>query len=420
RAPGGGRLAAMTRAPLREGQALHVELDNHAAREALFAAIDEAKERVHLQLYIVQPARFTDQLAVRLILAARRGVRVRLLVDALYSGERVLGLSNPLVNGLGQEPGIEVHAGDPIESPGDLEPLRLKNRDHRKLAIVDGARAFVSGRNAGDEYYTGFDEVAVFDFTPHEHIPWLDAHVELRGPLVADVERCFRGAWTRAGGDAFEVETPAPAGESAARLVVHLGVQDANGLLAYEALFDGAEDHIYVVNDFPVVDTLASAVRRAVHRGVRVRFLTGSGLARRADGSFFPGPRHRELFEYLTKRRLEPLMEAGVEAFEYATPPLEEVVARGGIVRPYVHAKLVTADGRIASVGSANLDATASYWEREANVVIEDPAVVGELEGRLEAMIATSHPLDLGSEAWAREATKRDLVARLWPEAFYS
>ena len=100
--------------------------------------------------------------------------------------------------------------------------------------------------------------------------------------------------------------------------------------------------------------------------------------------------------------------------------PLEEVVARGGIVRPYVHAKLVTADGRIASVGSANLDATASYWEREANVVIEDPAVVGELEGRLEAMIATSHPLDLGSEAWAREATKRDLVARLWPEAFYS
>ncbi|MCB9599994.1 MAG: phosphatidylserine/phosphatidylglycerophosphate/cardiolipin synthase family protein [Sandaracinus sp.] len=414
------RLDIVTRAPLREGNEIRVELDNRVAREAIFAAIDSAERDVLVQLYILEASRFTDQLAVRLVRAARRGVRVRLLVDALYSRDGVLGFSNPLVRGLGEEPGIEVVSGDPILGASDLDLLRLKNRDHRKLVVIDGHLAFVSGRNAGDAYYTGMDEVAVFDHTPHVHLPWLDAHVEVRGPLVADVQRSFLDAWTRSGGVAF---TPWPielAGDSAARLVVHLGVSDANGLLAYEAMLDGARSHVYVVNDFPVVASLAMAVRRAVARGVRVVFLTGSALARRADGTFFDGPKYRELFEHLTKHRLEPLAQAGVEVFEYQTPRLPDVVALGGVFRPYVHAKLVSVDGLVASAGSANLDVTASYWEREANVVVEDPVVVGELERQLEALIATSVPLDRESEVWKREATQRELVARLWPSVVYS
>ncbi|MEZ4247207.1 MAG: phosphatidylserine/phosphatidylglycerophosphate/cardiolipin synthase family protein [Polyangiales bacterium] len=414
------RLDLVTRAPLREGNEIRVELDNHVARDAVFAAVDSAERDVLVQIYILEASRFTDHLAVRLVRAARRGVRVRLLVDALYSRDGVLGFSNPLVRGLGEEPGIEVVSGDPIASASDLDLLRLKNRDHRKLVVVDGHLAFVSGRNAGDAYYTGMEEVAVFDHTPHVHLPWLDAHVEVRGPLVGDVQRSFLDAWTRGGGKPFTPWPSERAGDSAARLVVHLGVSDANGLLAYEAMFDGARDHIYVVNDFPVVASLAMAVRRAVARGVRVVFLTGCALARRADGSFFDGPKYRELFEYLTKHRLEPLAQAGVEVFEYQTPRLPDVLARGGVFRPYVHAKLVSVDGLVASAGSANLDVTASYWEREANVVVEDPTVVRALERDLEALIATSVPLDREGEVWKREATQRELVARLWPSVVYS
>ncbi len=414
------RLDLVAGAPLRAGNAIHVELDNRRAREAVFAAIDAAERDVLLQFYILEGSRFTDQLAVRLVRAARRGVRVRLLVDALYSRDGVLGLSNPLVRGLGEEPGIDVVSGDPILGASDLDLLRLKNRDHRKLIVVDGHHAFVSGRNAADAYYTGMDEVAVFDHTPHAHLPWLDAHVEVRGPLVADVQRSFLDAWTRSGGEAFAADAPGPSGDSAARLVVHLGVSDANGLLAYEAMLDGARDHVYVVNDFPVVASLAMAARRAVARGVRVVFLTGSALARRADGSFFDGPKYRELFEHLTKHRIEPLAQVGVEVFEYQTPCLPDVVAQGGVFRPYVHAKLVSVDGRVASAGSANLDVTASYWEREANVVIEDPVAVRALERDLEALLATSVRLDLRGEVWKREATQRELVARLWPSVVYS
>ncbi len=419
------RLDQMVPAERRGGHRFTVELDNRRARERIFAAIESARSTVHVQLYIVRPSRFTDHLATRLIERARAGVRVRLLVDALYSGQGVLGRTNPIVDLLAHEPGVDVAAFDPLPDTEALEAMRLKRRDHRKLLIVDGERAWVTGRNASDEYYTGLEEVAVHDNSPSEIVPWLDAHVELTGPLVAEIQSTFVAAFEDASGlevprDAASFPTPPPDGpDGVARFVVHHGVGDANAMAAYQAILDGAQRHVVIVNDFPVVDTLAAAVRRAIGRGVRVVFLTGNAVARRGDGSFLDGPLHRELFEYLTKRRLEPLLRAGAEGYEVWWPPAPNVVCRGG-VRPYVHAKVMTADGRVASIGSANLDATASYWEREANVVIEDPPTVAALEGELFALAGRGFRLDPDSEYWARESAQRELTSQLWPESMYS
>ena len=114
------------------------------------------------------------------------------------------------------------------------------------------------------------------------------------------------------------------------------------------------------------------------------------------------------------------LIRGGAEVYEYATPPLPEIVTTGGVVRPYVHAKVMSADGRVASIGSANLDATASYWEHEISVVIEDPAVVGCLERTIEGLVGGSYRLDVDSEYWRREARQREVSAKFWPEALYS
>ncbi len=418
------RLGVVTGARLVPGNLCRVELDNRAARAALFAGIEAAKEQVLLQFYIFETCAFTEELAMRLIRRAREGVRIRILVDALYSQQGVLGATNPILAGLGEEPNVEVAAAEPIERPDRIETVRLKARDHRKLVVFDGERAFVSGRNAGDVYYTGFDEVPIADFTHHDRIPWLDAHVEVEGPVVADVVRCFRDAFLRAGGAPFDLPgVPAPrTGPRAAyaRLVVHEGIADANALAAYESILDSARDHVFVVNDFPVLPTLQDAVRRALARGVEIIFLTGNGMARRGDGTFFRGPLYRELFEYMTKHRLEPLLQEGVKAYEYQTPPLPNIVARGGVVRPYVHAKLMTADRKVLSVGSANLDATASYWEREANLVVEGGPEVARVERILRRLLKQSVRLDPRSAAWRREAPQRELVSRLWPDRVYS
>jgi phosphatidylserine/phosphatidylglycerophosphate/cardiolipin synthase-like enzyme len=96
------------------------------------------------------------------------------------------------------------------------------------------------------------------------------------------------------------------------------------------------------------------------------------------------------------------------------------IVARGGRIRPYVHAKLVSVDGLVTSIGSANLDATASYWESEANVVVQDAEFASGVEATLQKFIDGSVELDPKSEYWKRERAQRAVVATLWPGSFYS
>lgn len=419
------RLDQTTDSTLVHGNSFHAELDNERARRRLFEVIDQATESIHIQFYIVRPSDFAERLIVRLIQRARAGVRVRFMVDALYSDQEILGRVNPLLRSLAQESHASVLAVDPIATRKEVGMSSLKKRDHRKLIIIDGRRAFVSGRNASDEYYSGFDEIPVHDNTPHERIPWLDAHVELEGPLVRQVQETFARTWRKQGGDPIQPDGDAlpelaPAGSSAGRLVIHRGLADTNGLGMYEAMFDAAKSHIYIVNDFPIVHALEAAIYRALARGVRVRLLTGNAAARRDDGTFFPAPVHRTLFEFMVKAKLEPLLRAGVDIYELVPPSSENVVARGGRFRPYVHAKIVSIDGEATSIGSANLDATASFWESEANVVVEDPAFAGPVEGTLQELIDGSVPLDPESEYWKRERAQRAVVGTLWPGSFYS
>lgn len=417
------RLDEATDTRLVPGNAVTVEFDNRRARERLFALVDGAQRSIHLQTYIFGEGQVANALVVRLVRRARAGVNVRVTVDALYSGEQVLGRKNPLLESLSLEDNIEVVVGSPIGFGRTLDSVALKQRDHRKLLIVDGQTGFVTGRNISDAYYRGFDETPIHQHTAHEHIPWLDAHVEATGPIVDALDATFAGAWAKYGGH-HDVDqdrsASSPTGTCAARLVVHNGLVDANGMLQYEAMLDGARDHVYIVNDFPIVPSLASAMQRALARGVRLVLLTGNAVARRADGSFFPGPVYRELFEHMVKQRLEPLIRSGAEVFEFVAPPHPMVVPQGGVVRPYVHAKVMSCDGRAASVGSANLDATASYWEHEANLVVQNEGFTQELERQIETMVARAHPIDLESDYWKRDRAKRAIVAKLWPAVVYS
>jgi phosphatidylserine/phosphatidylglycerophosphate/cardiolipin synthase-like enzyme len=419
------RLDQTTESRLVCGNAFHAELDNGKARRQLFAAFEQASSTIHIQLYMVRPSDFTERLIVLLIRSARAGVKVRFMMDALYSDEEVFGRINPLIQSLREEDNIEVLALNPIESGKQVAVSRFKQRDHRKLTIIDGKRAFVSGRNAADEYFLGFDEVPVHDNTRHERIPWLDAHVEVSGPLVRQVQETFMHTWRRHGGaeipaDASVLPELGEAGSACGRLVVHRGLTETNGLAMYEAMFDVAEDHVYIVNDFPIVPALERAIYRLLARDVSVKLLTGNATARRDDGTFFPAPLHRTLFEYMVKAKLEPLLLAGVRIYEFVPPPSPNVVSRGGRIRPYVHAKIVSVDGLVTSIGSANLDATASFWESEANVVVQDPNFAREIESKLQKLIDGSVELDPESEYWKRERTQRAVVATLWPGTLYS
>ena len=122
----------------------------------------------------------------------------------------------------------------------------------------------------------------------------------------------------------------------------------------------------------------------------------------------------------MTKDRFEPLLRRGIEIREYVAPRHRRIVCAGGFVRPYVHAKVVVVDGEHATVGSANLDATASYWEREANLVLHGAEVVAPVEAAVEAMLEDALVVDPASPEWIAESAFRRIARAVWPDTLYS
>jgi phosphatidylserine/phosphatidylglycerophosphate/cardiolipin synthase-like enzyme len=404
-------LDLVTDAPVIPGNAVALDLDNAAAREALLAAIDGAERRVHLQCYIVEEDAVTAEVTRALAAASRRGVEVRLLVDALYGGHEVFGRQNPALAELTSLSLVRAFA--PVVGVPDL-PL-LKRRNHRKCVIVDGETAIVTGRNLGAPYYQGLDEVVIRQSSSYRDVPWLDAGVTLRGPLAAAVERGFAADWARAGGQPFEVRDVAPVGPVRARYVLHEGLEDARSLDAYLALVRHAERELVVVNAFPLVVEIARALVAAVRRGVSVRVLFGSVRPRYGHDVPFVGGSIRSLADQLVRARLDALVAEGASVHEHAIAPRPGWDPSLERVFPYVHAKLMVCDRRDVAVGSANLDVTAAYWESEAMLVVHDEAFAERTLASLEDVFASSERLDRTSERWRADVATRAWLARHWP-----
>lgn len=407
------RLDATTHSRSRPGHLVHFELDNTHARHALLRSIHHARQSIHLQAYIVADDPVTTEIATALHDAADRGVTVRILVDSLYSLHGSFGARNPLLERLANHPRIEVRAFRPIDHLPSLE--EIKQRDHRKLVIIDGTVGVVTGRNLAREYYQGFDEITLSRTTHWRQVPWLDAGVRLEGPAVALINRAFAESWHEAGGKPFEVYEPPPTGPTTVRVVNHRGLRDAFTLETYLTLIDTAQDYLFVVNTFPLQFEVQHALLRAVRRGVKVKVLIGNVLPSWGSGTPFTGNVIRELANELVHSRVDALVQAGGEVYEFALPPRPGWDPDLGSIRPHVHAKIVSADGQLCALGSANLDVTAGYWENEALVVVEDPQLTQTLEKVLQQWLAHSWRIHPEDPAWKDRAERRAWLSRHWP-----
>ncbi len=407
------RLDATTDTSLIGGNRIEVELDNSQARHWLRHAIEGSQQRVHFQVYMALDDDVGRPVEAALAAAAARGVTVRVLVDSLHGLHGSFGLRNPVLDRLSTRPGVELRVGNPI-GPGSAA-VDLKQRDHRKLIVVDGRVALLGGRNLSHEYYSGFDEVPLEPSMPWRMVPWLDAGARVEGPAVADLERSFREAWQGAGGSAFEVAECPPAGLVAARVVVHRGLRDAHTVEAFVGMIEAARSHVSVVNGFPLMLEIQHALLRALSRGIRVRVLVGN-LTPRHEGGSFAGPwaAARTAATAFVHSRVDPIVAAGGECYEFQVPCQPSWSRAVGDVRPHVHAKTISVDGRVCAVGSANLDVTAGYWESELLLVVEDESVAGALEARFDELFATSVRIDRSDPEWQQRAEQRRWM-RYWP-----
>jgi phosphatidylserine/phosphatidylglycerophosphate/cardiolipin synthase-like enzyme len=335
------------------------------------------------------------------------------VVDSLHGFHGSLGARNPLLERLGGRPGVDLRVLDRITSPPSLQ--ELKQRDHRKIAVIDGDLALLGGRNLSHEYYAGFEEVRLTARSLWREVPWLDAGAKVEGPAVAVLDRSFFDAWTAAGGAPFEIAERPAVGAVAARVVLHHGLRDARTLDAYIAMIETAQSHVYTVNGFPLILEIQHALLRALRRGVRVRTLFGN-LTPTHDGTPFHGPwsSARTQATELVHSRMDALVAAGAEAHEFVVPQ-QSAWERGlGAIHPHVHAKLTSVDGRVCSVGSANLDVTAGYWETELVLIVEDPPTAAALEARVDRLLAQSQRVDPNDPEWQKLSKRREWMRR-WP-----
>jgi len=404
--------APFSREPI-PGNGIELELDNARARRWLLEAIAGSTRSVHLQVYMAEDDDVGGPVEAALAGAASRGVAVRVLVDSLHGLHGSFGAVNPLLARLAQRPGVELRAVRPINELPSL--VDLKQRDHRKLVVVDGRLALVGGRNLSHEYYASFDEVELNPQTTWRRVPWLDAGARVEGPAAAAVERSFLASWVEAGGAPFPIAAPPRAGSSVARVIVHRGLRDAHTLELYRELIDAARSTIHVVNGFPLLLELQHALVAALRRGVRVRTLVGH-VAPLHGGVQFPGPwaAARAAATELVHARMDPLVAAGGEVHLFAVEGRPGWSPDLGSVQPHVHAKAMSVDGERCVVGSANLDITSAYWESELALVVEDPALARAFEARIDELMAGSVRVRADDPAWQAQAARRAWMRR-WP-----
>ena len=192
-APGPTLLAAqvLDRAKRHTGRSGFLILDTGQQAFLQRASLIEAAERsIDAQYYIWNSDTSGRYLARRLLLAADRGVRVRLLLDDINVSGR-----DRLIAALDQHENIEIRIYNPLavrDGPGKLLSFavdfqRMNRRMHNKTFVVDGAMGIVGGRNIGDEY-----------FDLHPRMNHRDRDVLAAGPIVKDMSRNFDAYWNSA------------------------------------------------------------------------------------------------------------------------------------------------------------------------------------------------------------------------------
>ncbi len=344
---------------------------------ALLAAIDAARQEVHLESYIFEPDETGRRVLDALIRAARRGVRVRVLLDGFGCRHFPAHEARRL-----RREGVQLMFHRPELGLFQMRRHRLR-RLHRKLALIDARIAFVGGINIIDDRRAG-------PGMAHDYA------VQVEGPVVAEIWRAMRRLWwlvrwsrlrrrPRLGkGPEPSLE---PVGDQAAEFLVRDNLRHRRDIEeAYLAAIRGARSEILLANAYFLPGRLfRHALVQAARRGVRVVLL-------------MQGCTDHRFYQMAARALYRHFLDNGVEVYEY----------HGG----FLHAKVAVVDEAWCTVGSSNIDPFSLLLSREANLVAHDRRFTAQLRASLDATLASaSHRIQ--PHAWRRIPWYRRLASWL-------
>jgi cardiolipin synthase len=327
---------------------------------AILGEIAAAQRSITFETYIYWSGDVGRRTAQALAERAAAGVAVHLMLD--WVGGRLDDSQLDLMHASG----VRIVRYNP---PRLSRLHRLNNRTHRKLIVVDGLTGFIGGAGIADEW------------AGHAQDPdhWRDTHYRVRGPAVAQLQSAFTDNWLQATGEVLQGEAYFPelpaVGDVPARVFTSSpgGGAESMQLMMLLAIA-GATRTLDLATPYFLPDEVAVQMLVAARkRGVRVRILV-------------PGPyMDVDVVRRASRASWGPLLEAGVEIHEYRPTML--------------HWKLLVADGRWTSVGSANFDDRSFAINDEANMNVLDEAFARRQLALFEQDLQRSDPVLL--QAWS-------------------
>jgi cardiolipin synthase len=359
--------------PATEGNAIDVLCNGDEIFPAMMDAVDQAQHTIDFLTFVYWEGSVGTDLAQRLAARATGGVRVRVLLDAL--GARTI---DPTLIAAMERAGVMVRWFRPLRR---FRPLELNHRTHRKVLIVDEEVGFTGGVGIAEEWLGDARNGA----------EWRDTHFRVRGPAVDGLRAAFLDNWVETdpvlfseGTDRFpEQPQPGTTVVQCIRSASEIGWGDVDTLV--RSLLQLATERLRITTAYFVPDPeLTGRLCDAADRGVEVQIL-------------LPGPHADKRFVQLAAESMYgELLDHGVGIWAFQPSML--------------HAKIMTLDGLVSNIGSANLNTRSVAWDEEVNLVAVDHELTALLDDQFDQDLERSVRFERGR--WEQRALRQRLAER--------
>jgi cardiolipin synthase len=369
----GAYVAALVGSAMTTGNRYDVLTNGDQIFPAMLDAIRGAKRRISFESYIYDSGQMAEQFTVALEEAARRGVRVNIVIDSVGASS----IDSEHLQRL-ERAGCRVAQ---FNTPRWYSLEELNYRTHRKVLVVDGEVGFTGGVGVADHWMGNAQDP--------EH--WRDTQIRMRGPIVRLLEGGFYENFIEAGGEmAPELDSPtAPADDQGGSMVVRSSTSGGSNDLKrlYLLAIASARRTLDITTPYFVTDESSDwALAEAVERGVKIRILLES---KQTDA--LP-------VKYASRYAYERLLARGIEIYEYQPTMM--------------HTKVLVVDGVWSMFGSANFDNRSLELNDELNVAVTSRNLASRLMQDFEQDLKVSHRIQL--DEWRQRPLLEKTREKFW------
>jgi len=366
-------IAGLVGSALTRGNRYDVLTNGDQIFPAMLEAVRNAKRRISFETYIYDDGEVANQFTAALEEAARRGVRVNLVVDSVGAS----GMKGEHIKRL-EDAGCRIGKFHSIKWY-NLEEVNY--RTHRKILVVDGEIGFTGGAGVAD-HWLGHAQ---------DKLHWRDTQVRMRGPIVRLVEAGFYENFIETAGEVTPEldDPPRDMDDTGHSLVLRSsptgGANDLKRL--YLLAIASARRTIDITTPYFVTDESSEwSLRDAVSRGVKIRILVEGD-----ETDAMP-------VKYASRNAYERLLSMGIEMYEY---------------RPtMMHTKALVVDGVWSMFGSANFDNRSLELNDELNVAVTDRDLARRFLEDFEQDLRVSSRLELAR--WRERSLLEKSREKFW------